>query len=356
VRTWLDEVELVVRGPVGEDGHNAVERGRVLGECTNMARALSNEPGNALTPRIFADRVEAIASTAGLTVDVLDEQQIAGLKMGLLLGVAQGSSEPPRMIVLRYDPPANTAPEVTLALVGKGITFDTGGISLKPADKMERMKDDMSGGAAVLGAMVAIARLGAPVRCLGVIAASENMPGGRAIKPGDVITSAEGKTVEVVNTDCEGRLVLGDALWYARRLGATHLVDVATLTGGCMVALGMTMAGLFGSPVSWRDEVLNAGERAGDRLWPMPDDEEFMDLLKSDIADFGNQGPRWGSASIGAVFIKEFSGGLPWAHLDIAGPAWAEDAKPYQAKGATGAGVRTLAELAFAAGIWARRA
>jgi leucyl aminopeptidase len=190
------------------------------------------------------------------------------------------------------------------------------------------------------------------VKCIGIIAASENMPGGRAIKPGDVITSAEGKTVEVINTDCEGRLVLGDALWYARQIGATHLVDVATLTGGCMVALGLTTAGLFGAPTSWRDEVQRASERAGDRCWPLPDFEDFMELLKSDIADFGNQGPRWGSASIGAVFVKEFSGGLPWVHLDIAGPAWAEEGKPYQAKGATGFGVRTLAELAFAASSW----
>jgi leucyl aminopeptidase len=353
-KTWLDSVILQVPA-VETSMQQALERGRVLGECTNVSRSLSNEPGNALTPRTFATRAASVAAASGLELEVLDEQRIAELKMGLLLGVAQGSVEPPRLIVLRYEPKADAVPGVVLGLVGKGITFDTGGISLKPADRMDRMKDDMSGGAAVLGAMSAIARLGAPVKCIGIIAASENMPGGRAIKPGDVITSAEGKTVEVINTDCEGRLVLGDALWYARQLGATHLVDVATLTGGCMVALGLTTAGLFGSPTSWRDEVQRASERAGDRSWPLPDFEDFMELLKSDIADFGNQGPRWGSASIGAVFVKEFSGGLPWVHLDIAGPAWAEEAKPYQAKGATGFGVRTLAELAFAASSWRPR-
>jgi leucyl aminopeptidase len=351
--TWLDTV--VIRTSVVDASMTeARDRGRVLGECTNMSRSLANEPGNALTPRAFAERAGAAARAAGLALEVLDEHQIAELGMGLLMGVAQGSVEPPRLMVLRYEPTTNEAPGVVLGFVGKGITFDSGGISIKPADKMDRMKHDMSGGAAVLGAMVAIARLDAKVRCIGIIAASENMPGGRALKPGDVITSAEGKTVEVINTDCEGRLVLGDALWYARRIGATHLVDVATLTGGCMVALGLTTAGLFGAPSSWRDEVLGASERAGDRSWPMPDYDDFMELLRSDIADFGNQGPRWGSASIGAVFVKEFTGGLPWVHLDIAGPAWAEEAKPYQAKGATGFGVRTLAELALAAPLWGR--
>jgi len=351
--TWLDTV--TIRTSSADPAlAQALDRGRILGECTNIARSLSNEPGNALTPRAFAERAGSVAAAAGLALEVLDEHRIADLKMGLLLGVAQGSIEPPRMMVLRYEPKTNAAPGVILGLVGKGITFDTGGISIKPADKMGRMKDDMSGGAAVLGAMAAIARLGAPVRCIGIIAAAENMPGGRALKPGDVITSAEGKTVEVTNTDCEGRLVLGDALWYARQLGATHLVDVATLTGGCVVALGLHTTGLFGSPTSWRDQVQRASERAGDRSWPMPDFEDFLEQLKSDIADIDNFGTRWGSASVGAVFVKEFTGGLPWVHLDIAGPAWAEESKPYQAKGATGVGVRTLAELAFAAASWGK--
>ena len=240
-----------------------VERGRVLGECTNVARGLSNEPGNVLTPREFAERASKLARDVGLGVEVLDEKQIAALKMGLLLGVARGSEQPPRVIVLRHEP-KKAVKGVVLGLVGKGITFDTGGISIKPAENMDKMKDDMSGGAAVLCAMAAMSRLHAPVRCIGVIPATENMPGGRAMKPGDILTSAEGKTVEVLNTDAEGRLILGDALWYARTLGVTHLVDIATLTGACVVALGKTTSGLFGRPESWVEQVRRA-RRAGRR-------------------------------------------------------------------------------------------
>jgi leucyl aminopeptidase len=219
---------------------------------------------------------------------------------------------------------------------------------------MDKMKDDMSGGAAVLAAMCAIARLGAPVRCIGMIPMTENMPGGKAIKPGDVLTSAEGKTVEVLNTDAEGRLVLGDAVWYARRLGATHLVDVATLTGACVVALGRTTSGLFGTPDDWVEHVRTASERAGDRSWPMPVFDDYRELFKSEIADFGNTGGRAGGAITGALFIKEFTGDLPWVHIDIAGTAWVEDPKPYLPKGPTGVGVRTLAELALAVGEWGK--
>jgi leucyl aminopeptidase len=239
-----------------------------------------------------------------------------------------------------------------LALVGKGITFDTGGISIKPSDNMDKMKDDMSGGAAVLCAMAALSRLNAPVRCIGVVPTTENMPGGRAMKPGDILTSAEGKTVEVLNTDAEGRLILGDALWYARKLGATHLVDIATLTGACVVALGKTTSGLFGRPDRWVDAVKTASDRAGDRSWPMPVFDDYKDLLKSEIADFTNTGGRAGGAISAALFIKEFVGELPWVHMDIAGTAWAEEAKPYQPKGATGVGVRTLAELALDVDAW----
>jgi leucyl aminopeptidase len=216
------------------------------------------------------------------------------------------------------------------------------------------MKDDMSGGAAVLCAMAAISRLRAPVRCIGVIPLTENMPGGSAIKPGDVLTSAEGKTVEVLNTDAEGRLILGDAVWYARQLGATHLVDVATLTGACVVALGKHASGLFGRPDSWRDRVSQASERAGDRTWPMPLFDDYVDLFKSEIADFANTGGRAGGAITGALFIKQFAGDVPWVHLDIAGTAWAEEAKPYQPKGPTGVAVRTLAELALDAEAWGK--
>ena len=345
---WLERVEL--RAP-GEVDAGAVERGRLLGEVTNMARALSNEPGNVLTPREFADRASALAKEAGLGVEVLDEKQIANLKMGLLLGVARGSEQPPRVIVLRHEP-KNAAKGVVLGLVGKGITFDTGGISIKPSDNMDKMKDDMSGGAAVICAMAALSRLHAPVACIGIIPATENMPGGRAMKPGDILTSAEGKTVEVINTDAEGRLILGDALWYARKLGVTHLVDVATLTGACVVALGKTTSGLFGRPAEWVEQVRRASERAGDRSWPMPLFDDYKDLLKSEIADFTNTGGRAGGAISAALFIKEFAGELPWVHMDIAGTAWAEETKPYQPKGATGVGVRTLVELALDVASW----
>lgn len=328
--------------------NTAAARGRVLGECSNLARELANEPGNTLTPREFARRVSVIAGEVGIRVDVLDETRIAELGMGLLLGVARGSSEPPRLIVLRHDPPG--APESpVLGLVGKGITFDTGGISIKPADGMERMKDDMAGGAAVACAMRAIALLQAPIRVLGVVPTTENMPGGRAIKPGDVLKSADGKTVEVINTDAEGRLILGDGLWYARQLGATHLVDVATLTGACVVALGKVTSGLFGTPPAWVETVRRVADAEGDRVWPMPTFDEYREQLKSDIADFTNTGGRPAGSITAAMFLKEFTGGLPWAHIDIAGTAWADEPRPYMAKGATGVAVRTLAELAFQA-------
>ena len=347
---WLDDVLLAGVGD-GDALAAAVDRGVILGDATNQARALANEPGNRLTPRVFAERGAALASGAGVGVEILDETKITELRMGLLLSIAQGSVEPPRLLVLRHEP-AEAVSNITLGLIGKGITFDTGGISIKPAENMDKMKDDMSGGAAVIAAMSAIARLKLPVRCIGVVPMTENMPGGRAIKPGDVVTSAEGKTVEILNTDAEGRLVLGDALWYARQLGATHLVDVATLTGAVVVALGKTTTGLFGRPQAWVDAVLDATRRAGDRTWPMPVFDDYKELLKSEIADFTNTGGRAGGSITGALFIKEFAGELPWAHLDIAGTAWAEESKPYQPKGATGVAVRTLIQLAMAAPAW----
>ena len=351
-RAWMERVELRVDADRSAlDAY--VERGRVLGELTNQARLLVNEPGNNLTPRVFAEQALAIAAAAGLQAEVLDEQRMAALKMGLLLGVARGSQEPPRLVVLRHEPP-DAADHVVLGLVGKGVTFDTGGISIKPAENMDKMKDDMSGGAAVVCAMAALARLKAPVRCVAVVPMTENMPGGRAFKPGDILRSAEGKTVEILNTDAEGRLVLGDAVWYARQLGATHLVDVATLTGACVVALGKSTSGLFGTPGGWVEQVRLASERAGDRSWPMPVFDDYKELMKSEIADVANTGGRAAGAITGALFIKEFTGGLPWVHIDIAGTAWAEEAKPYQPKGATGVAVRTLAELGLAAATWSK--
>ncbi len=329
----------------------AVLRGQILGESSNMARQLANEPGNTLTPREFAERAAQVVADSGASMEVLDETRIAELGMGMLLGVARGSGEPPRVMVFRHDPPGATARAV-LGLVGKGITFDTGGISIKPAEGMEKMKDDMAGGAAVVCAMRAIAMLNAPIRVIGVVPATENMPGGRAIKPGDVLRSAEGKTVEVINTDAEGRLILGDGLWYARTLGATHLVDVATLTGAITVALGKHTTGLFGTPDWWVELVRRTGDRSGDRMWQLPLFDEYREQLKSEIADMVNTGGRPGGSITAAMFLKEFTGGLPWAHLDVAATAWADEATPYMPKGPTGVAVRTLAELPFTIDQW----
>jgi leucyl aminopeptidase len=347
--------EIVVVAPGHEaaarDLEKAVERGRILGEASNLARAFANEPSNVLTPRVFAERAAGAARDAGLAVEVLDERAIERLGMGLLLGVARGSVEPPRLVVIRHEPPAAPAQPV-LGLVGKGVTFDTGGISIKPAEGMERMKDDMAGGAAVVAAMCAIAQLRAPIRVVGVVPMTENMPGGRATKPGDILTGASGKTVEVLNTDAEGRLILGDALWYAQQLGATHLVDVATLTGACVVGLGKIVSGLFGRPDAWRNTVNTVANRAGDRCWPMPLYDEYFDQMRSEIADMVNAGGRAGGACTAAAFLKEFAGSLPWAHMDIAGTAWADEAKPFQPKGPIGVAVRTLAELPFTYDRW----
>ncbi len=347
-----EQAVVVHSSPAPPDGlQRAVERGRILAESCNMARDLCNEPSNVLTPAVFSDRAAAIGRSAGLSVEILDETELARLRMGLLLGVSRGSAEPPRLMVFRHDPGGAPAAPV-LGLVGKGITFDTGGISIKPADGMEKMKDDMAGGAAVVGAMRAIALLQAPIRVIGIVPSAENMPGGRAVKPGDVLTGGGGKTVEVINTDAEGRLILGDGLWYAQQLGATHLVDVATLTGACVVALGRIASGLFGQPDGWVQVLQQVSQRAGDKCWPMPLFDEYADQLRSEIADMTNTGGRPAGACTAAMFLKEFAGGLPWAHLDVAGTAWTDEAKPWLAKGPTGVAVRTLAELAFSSERW----
>jgi leucyl aminopeptidase len=252
-------------------------------------------------------------------------------------------------VVLRHEP-AHAPAWPVLGFVGKGITFDSGGISIKPAENMDRMKDDMAGGAAVTAAMRALAKLDAPCRVIGVIPTTENMPGGRAMRPGDVVRGASGKTVEILNTDAEGRLILGDALWYAAEQGATHLIDVATLTGACVVALGRNVSGLFGNDEAWIETVRDAAARAGDRVWPMPIYEEAKEQIRSEIADMVNTGGRAGGAVTAAAFLREFAGDRPWAHLDIAGTAWAETKTAYQPKGATGVAVRTLIELGMTAG------
>lgn len=347
---------LVVTAPGGDADAmtRAVREGQILGECANVSRGLANEPGNVLTPTEFASRVRTAAEAVGLTVEVLDRDQMDALGMHLLLGVSRGSAEAPRLVVIKHEPKDASADSV-LGLVGKGVTFDTGGISLKPADSMDRMKDDMAGGAAVAGAMLALARLGGRHRVIGVIPMVENMPGGRAIRPGDVLRGASGRTVEIINTDAEGRLILADALWYARRIGATHLVDVATLTGACVVALGHAMSGLFGNQQAWVDVVGEAAAAGGDRVWQLPIYEEALEQMRSEIADLMNSGGRAGGAVTAAVFLREFAGDGPWAHLDIAGTAWAEKKEPYQPKGATGVAVRTLTALGLSGGAMTRR-
>ncbi len=347
----LTRCELLVRSSQLEAVAVRVNRGVVLGTSANLARELANEPANVLTPSVFADRATRAVSAHGIEVEVLEEDAIRELGMGLLLGVSQGSVEPPRLLVLRHTPP-DSAPDRVLGLVGKGVTFDSGGISLKTPEGMERMKQDMAGGAAVVGAMRAIGALKLPVPVVGVVPMTENMPGGQATRPGDILTSASGLTVEVLNTDAEGRLILADALWYARQLGATHLVDVATLTGSCVIALGKVSSGLFGHPGTWVDELRAASERSGERVWPLPLYDEYRDQLRSEMADLANVGGRPAGACTAASFLQAFAGGLPWAHLDVAGTAWADDSKPDQAKGATGVMVRTLTELASQSAGW----
>ncbi|MFZ1145918.1 MAG: leucyl aminopeptidase [Bryobacteraceae bacterium] len=330
-------------GAAGLDA--AVARGQVLAESQNFTRALANEPANLLTPLKMAAAARQMSQEQGLECEVLERGDLERLGMGALLGVAQGSAEPPVLIVIRYRP-QEAASAAHLGLIGKGVTFDTGGISIKPSEGMEKMKYDMSGGAAMLGAIRAIAQLKPPLAVTAFIPCVENMPGSRAQRPGDIVTSMSGKTVEVLNTDAEGRLILADALAYARRQGCTHLVDAATLTGAIVVALGHIHAGLFSSDDALRDRVLRAARAEGERMWPMPLDEDYKEGLKSAFADIANIGPRWGGAITAAIFLKEFAAETPWVHLDIAGTAWLDEAQPHMPKGPTGLPVRTLVRLA----------
>jgi leucyl aminopeptidase len=328
-----------------EELDRAAARGRILAEAQNFTRALVNEPANRLTPAKIADAARQVADEFHLDCEVLDQHKMSELGMGALLGVAQGSAEPPALIVLRYRP-KQPASDAHLGLVGKGVTFDTGGISIKPADGMEKMKYDMAGGGAMLGAMRALAQLKPPIAVSAYIPCVENMPGSRAQRPGDIVTAMSGKTVEVINTDAEGRLILADAITYARQQGCTHLVDAATLTGAIVVALGHHRVGLFANDAAMQDRVLKAAETEGERMWPMPLDEEYKDYLKSIFADLPNVGGRWGGAVTAAMFLKQFAEDTPWVHLDIAGTAWLDDGKPFLAKGASGVPVRTLVRLA----------
>jgi len=327
-------------------GEAGLAKGRVIADSQNFARDLINEPSNKLTPSILGEKAEAMAKAAGLAVEVLDEKKIADLKMGALLSVAQGSVEPPRMIVITYNPPPAKPGAPVIGLVGKAVTFDTGGISIKPSEGMEKMKYDMAGGATMIGVMRALAALKPAVKVICVVPSTENMPGGRAQKPGDIQTAMSGKTIEVLNTDAEGRLILADGVHYAKQLGATHLIDAATLTGAIVVALAGVNVGVFGSDQAFTDKLLASAKAAGEKMWPMPIDEEYREFIKGTVADIQNiSSGKGGGATIGAMFIKEFTGDSPWIHLDIAGTAWNDDAKPWLAKGPTGVGLRTLVHL-----------
>ena len=322
----------------------AVRRGRLLAEATNSARDLVNEPGNALTPTELARRAKQIARRGRIRCQVLGPAELRRLGARALLGVSRGSQEPPCLIVLEYRRGRRGGPH--LGLVGKGITFDSGGISIKPAENMEAMKGDMAGAAAVIAATAAIAGLQLPIHVTAVVPATENLPSGTALKPGDILRAMSGKTIEVINTDAEGRLVLADALHYARSRKATHLVDVATLTGACVVALGTVNSGAFTNNQLFLDKVVASGKAAGEKIWPLPMDPEYDELIKSDVAEIKNTGGRKGGAITGAKFLQHFVGDTPWVHLDIAGTSESDKDKGYQPKGATGVMVRTLANLA----------
>ncbi len=322
----------------------AAHEAQIIGESQNFTRDLVNEPSNRMTPTILADRAKKMCQEVGLKCEVYGADKIKEMKMGAFWSVAQGSDEPPALIVMKYEP-AGAPQKPVLGLVGKGITFDTGGISIKPADGMEKMKYDMAGGATMIGAMRALALLKPKVKVIGIVCATENMPSGKAQKPGDVQIAMSGKSIEIINTDAEGRLVLADGLFYARQLGCTHLVDAATLTGAVVVALGYANAGIFANDDAMYERFHKANEEAGEKMWRLPLDDEYKDNIKSSIADIVNSGGRWGGAINAAMFLKEFAEDTPWIHLDIAGTAWMEDQKPWIAKGPSGIALRSLVEF-----------
>jgi leucyl aminopeptidase len=336
---------VVVAGqPVSEDLVRAVEEGHVLGESVNLTRELVNRQPDDIYPEAFADRASQLAREHGLDCDVFDERRLAEERMRSLLAVGKGSVKESRMVVLTHRGGPKDGP--MLALVGKGVTFDSGGLSLKPNDGMKTMKCDMAGGATVLGAMVAIARLKLPVNVVGLIGLVENMPSGSSFKLGDVLTARNGVTIEVMNTDAEGRLVLADVLSYAVDQNVTKIVDLATLTGACVVALGEEVAGGFTNNQVWYDAVAKAAQSAGEDIWQLPMFDFYAEQLKCDVADVKNVGTRWGGAITAAKFLEKFVAETPWVHLDIAGPAFMESSKPHREGGATGAYTRTLIELA----------
>lgn len=320
------------------------EEGLIVAEAQNFARALVNEPGNVLTPTVLAARAKAMCDEAGLQCEVYSTDKLTELKMGAFAAVAQGSAEPPALIVMTYSPEGLAEGGPVMGLVGKGITFDTGGISIKPADNMEKMKYDMAGSASMIGAMKAIAGLKPNVKVIGIVCSAENMPDGKAFKPGDVVTAMSGTTIEIINTDAEGRLVLADGLHYAKTLGCTHLIDAATLTGACVVALGYLNAGLFSNDESTWQHFMSGLSRTGEKFWRLPCTDDYREGIKSQIGDIMNSGGRAGGAISAAMFLKVFAGETPWIHLDIAGCAWNEEAKPWLPKGPTGVAVRSIVE------------
>jgi leucyl aminopeptidase len=323
----------------------AIFKGRTMAEAANLARDMVNEPANYMTPSLMAQAATSIASERGLECKILDREDMQALGMGALLGVARGSVQPPKLIILSYR--GEEGSDRALGLLGKGITFDSGGISIKPSEGMGEMKSDMAGAAAVMAALAGIGRLKPPVNVTAIIPATENLPSGNALKPGDVLEAMNGKTIEVISTDAEGRLILADALCYARKLGLSPLVDVATLTGACRIALGTRYAGLFANDQDLADKVLKAAQVTGERIWQMPLPDEYKEQIKSDIADIKNTGERPGAAITAALFLSEFAADTPWAHIDIAGPAYGNKEVGYLLKGASGFGARTLIELAL---------
>ncbi len=321
----------------------ACYEGRVLAEATNLARDMVNEPANHMTPSHMAEIAAKLAESYRLELSVLEQEQMQELGMGALLGVSQGSQQPPKLIVLHYKGGDST--QLDVALAGKGVTFDSGGISIKPSEGMGEMKGDMAGGAAVMAAISAIAQLKPKINVAAIIPATENLPSGNALKPGDILTAMNGKTIEIISTDAEGRLILADALSYTKKLDAKHMIDVATLTGACRVALGDVCSGAFGNNQELIDRVIAAGAEAGEPIWQMPMYEEYKEQNRSDVADIKNVGGRYAGAITAAQFLAEFVGDTPWVHLDIAGTSVSDKERAYLVRGATGVPVRTLVNL-----------
>ncbi len=323
----------------------AVDKARVMAEATSLARTMVDEPANHMTPSRMAEAAKEIAGKYDLEFKVFDREDMEAMGMGALLGVARGSNEPPKLMTLSYRGDGRS--QEALGFLGKGITFDSGGISIKPSEGMGEMKSDMAGAAAVVAALGAIAQLKPQVNVTAIVPATENLPSGTALKPGDILKAMNGKTIEVISTDAEGRLILADALCYGQKLGLSPLIDLATLTGACRIALGTLYGGLFSNNRDLAEKVLKAGERAGERMWQMPMPAEYKELIKSDVADIKNGGNRLGGAITAALFLAEFAGDTPWVHVDIAGPASSTKESGYLVKGATGFGVRTLVEFAL---------